>query len=651
MMQINFYSLNLNCRKSQETIDLDHQVLFFHGKVSSGKSSIARLINFCLGGSLERTIAIQKELISVSLELGVGKYKVLLERNAASSANVTATCVDDQGKSFAVNVPVNAALAPVYANKVYSLSDLIFYLLDINVLRVPAKKNDQESSSLVRLTLKNFMWYCYLDQSKLDSSFFRLEDGTKTRSSKEILKYVFQYSTQKLIELQEKLQKKKKERFSKQLTAEGLREFLKKFEFSNEDEINLLETKTKNKLEKAKEEKKKVEQGYTSSTHTVDQLRHSIREIIDDLTRLEQGVIDIDKRIEQQESLKSELVASKFKVAKNQTVANVFHGIAFVNCPDCGTNISKRKVQEDSCKLCLSPVGIDKPEASQQSELIQIDLTERIKELESSIDLHKKALNKSKKEFGAKQKIRRELDQKLQHDLKQYESVFLSNVRSLDNTVSTLNERLKSIQRMKVMPREITKLENEAIDIIKEERELKRKINEETANFVRGEQLIEELEKTFLKIMNDVGMPGVSKKDKVSINRSTWEVNILPAGEDYLRWNFYNAGSGGKKTLFNSCFLLAIHIVASKNNLPLPTFIIIDTPMKNIDKEVNSDIFKSFFDLLYKVASTVLDKTQIIIIENNYIPPDKKIKIDFFHRYMESGNEQNPPLIPYYQGP
>lgn len=650
-MQINFYSLNLNCRKSQETIDLDHQVLFFHGKVSSGKSSIARLINFCLGGSLERTIAIQKEVISVSLELAVGKYKVLLERNAVSSSTVTATCLDDQGEAFTVNVPVSAGAVPVYANKIYSLSDLIFYLLDINVLRVPAKKNDQDNTSLIRLTLANFMWYCYLDQSKLDSSFFRLEDGTKARSSKEILKYVFQYSTQKLIELQEKLQKKKKERFSKQMTAEGLREFLKKFDFSNEDEINLLETSTKNKLDKAKEEKKKVEQGYTTNTHTVDQLRHQIREIITDLTSLEQGVVDIEKRIEQQESLKSELVASKFKLAKNLTVANVFQGIAFVNCPDCGTNISKRKVVEDSCKLCLSPVGKDRPESSNQSELIQIDLTERIKELEASIDLHKKALNKSKKEFAAKQKLRYDLDQKLQHDLRQYESVFLSNVRSIDNTVSTLNERLKGIQRMKVMPREITKLENEAIDILKEERELKRKINEETANFVRGEQLIEQLEKTFLKILNEVGMPGVSKKDKVSINRSTWDVNILPAGEDYLRWNFYNAGSGGKKTLFNSCFLLAIHMVASKNNLPLPTFIIIDTPMKNIDKEVNSEIFKAFFDYLYKIASTVLDKTQIIIIENNFIPPDAKVKIDFFHRFMEAGNKENPPLIPYYQGP
>lgn len=651
MMQINFYSLGLNCKQSQETIDLAHQVIFFHGKVSSGKSSIARLINFCLGGNLERTIAIQKEVVSVSLELGIGKYKVLLERNAISHATVTATCLDEQGKSFTINVPVNPGSNPVYAGKVYSLSDLVFYLLEINVLRIPAKKNADENTSLVRLTLKNFMWYCYLDQSKLDNSFFRHEDGTKTKSSKEILKYIFQYSTQKLYELQEELQKKKKERYSKQLTAEGLRDFLKRFDFSNEDEINFLEHNIRAKLDKAKATKKQIEEGHISNTHFVDKLRIEIRAIINDIETLELGVLDIEKRVVQQESLKSELVASKFKVAKNQTVANVFKGIVFVNCPDCGTNISKRKVAEHSCKLCLSDVHTEKPEAHAQSEIIQLDLNERIRELEASIDLHKRALNKSKKELINKQKIRHDMDQKLQHDLKQYESVFLSNVRAVDNAVSTYSERLKSIQRMKVMPREIKKLEDEAIDLLKEEKVIKRRINEETASFVKGEQLITELEKTFLSILNEVGMPGVSKKDQVSINRNNWDVNILPYGEDYLKWNFYNAGSGGKKTLFNSCFLLAVHVVASKNNLPIPTFIIIDTPMKNIDKEVNLDIFKGFFDYLYKIANTTLERTQIIIVDNNYIPPSKKIKIDFVHRYMEAGSIENPPLIPYYIGP
>ncbi|GAI65601.1 unnamed protein product, partial [marine sediment metagenome] len=65
---------------------------------------------------------------------------------------------------------------------------------------------------------------------------------------------------------------------------------------------------------------------------------------------------------------------------------------------------------------------------------------------------------------------------------------------------------------------------------------------------------------------------------------------------DYLRWNFYNAGSGGKKTLFNVCYSIAIHLVAANNNLPLPSFLIIDTPMKNIGEDVNKNIFENFYN-------------------------------------------------------
>lgn len=649
-MHINFYTLSLNCKESNEIIDLNHQVLFFHGKVSSGKSSIARLINFCLGGSLERTIAIQKEVISVSLELAIGAYDVLLERNAEGSNIVTATWIDENEQSYILNVPVIAGQNPVYTDTIYSLSDLIFFLLDQNVMRIPAKKNDHENTSMVRLTMRNFMWYCYLDQSKLDNSFFRHEDGTKSKSSKEILKYIFQYSTQKIYDLQELLIKTKKERFSKQSTAEGFRDFLKRLNFSSEEEILFLQTQTENKLLKATTKKKELENNYTSSTHIVDILRDDIRKVMSEQIVLEQAIQDLTERINQQESLRSELISSKFKVARNKTIANVFRGVTFDNCPDCGTSLEKRKAPVNSCSLCLSETD-ENNDVGQQQEVIQIDLNDRIKDLEGSIDLHKKAYKKAVREYKLKTKIREDLDQKLQKDLKQYESVFLSNIRAVDNTVSTLKERLKSIDKMKLMPHEISKLEDEVLNLRKKEKEYQRKIDEQNANFVRGEQLISELETTFLEILIEVGMPGVSPEDKVFINRKNWEVNILPVGEDYLRWNFYNAGSGGKKTLFNTCFLLAIHIVASENDLPIPTFIIIDTPMKNIDKEVNQDIFKRFYDYLYKAASTVLDKTQIIIIDNNYVQPAKNVKIDFVDRYMDSDDPNFPPLIQYYKGP
>lgn len=59
-MKIHFHRLLLNCRQSIEEIELSAQVSFFHGKISAGKSSIVRLIDFCLGGGLERTPALRK---------------------------------------------------------------------------------------------------------------------------------------------------------------------------------------------------------------------------------------------------------------------------------------------------------------------------------------------------------------------------------------------------------------------------------------------------------------------------------------------------------------------------------------------------------------------------------------------------------------
>ena len=57
-MKIRFSRLIMNCRESVEEIDLSAQISLFHGKISAGKSSIVRLIDFCLGGDLERTPAL-----------------------------------------------------------------------------------------------------------------------------------------------------------------------------------------------------------------------------------------------------------------------------------------------------------------------------------------------------------------------------------------------------------------------------------------------------------------------------------------------------------------------------------------------------------------------------------------------------------------
>jgi hypothetical protein len=109
-----------------------------------------------------------------------------------------------------------------------------------------------------------------------------------------------------------------------------------------------------------------------------------------------------------------------------------------------------------------------------------------------------------------------------------------------------------------------------------------------------------------------------------------------------------NAGSGGKKTLFKVCYALALHVVAATNDLPLPRFLIIDTPMKNIGEEVNKDLFQAFYRYLYTMAAGPLESTQMIIVDKEYYAPDDGIEV--MDRYMTPADPAHPPLISYYRG-
>jgi hypothetical protein len=143
----------------------------------------------------------------------------------------------------------------------------------------------------------------------------------------------------------------------------------------------------------------------------------------------------------------------------------------------------------------------------------------------------------------------------------------------------------------------------------------------------------------------EVAVPGVNDDDNVQINLRTWIPWISPKDGD--SYNFWNAGSGGKKTLLNVCYALAVHKVAADYGLPLPTFLMIDTPMKNIGEDVNKNIFHAFYTYLYKLAAGSLSGTQFIIVDKEYFPPPENLELEITSKFMSPDN----PLISYYRGP
>src|SRR4249919_3769037 len=130
--------------RSREEIDLNHHLNIFHGKISSGKSTIAKLIDACLGGSLPQVPAIKQEFVSVELTAQIGKNEVLFERNAGSR-QVQVSWTNEAGENASLMAPIDNAPAPIWGDKVYGLSDLIFELAGVGPMRVRRNKTDPDA--------------------------------------------------------------------------------------------------------------------------------------------------------------------------------------------------------------------------------------------------------------------------------------------------------------------------------------------------------------------------------------------------------------------------------------------------------------------------------------------------------------------------
>jgi len=79
ILEFHLTSLVLAFKKETVTIPFT-EVSYFWGQMGAGKTSIARLIDYCLGGSMELSPALQSEFVSATLNLKLQKGDLQLER-------------------------------------------------------------------------------------------------------------------------------------------------------------------------------------------------------------------------------------------------------------------------------------------------------------------------------------------------------------------------------------------------------------------------------------------------------------------------------------------------------------------------------------------------------------------------------------------
>lgn len=645
-MKITLQKLIVRTRRTTEIIEFSDVVTYLFGPVSTGKSTVARLVDFCLGGTLERTPALQQEFVAAELELRIGEYYCVIERASDDTQSVRVNWSNTEGEVASINAPLQAAESPILDTSVYNLSDLIFYLAGTTPIKVRKRSRDPESP-MIRLSIRDIWWYCYLDQSELDSSFFHLSDPFKGRKSQDVMRFFTGLYSDRLSQLENDLMIKIDEQRSKRQAVGEIRSFMSQFNLGTESQIKDLLAKAEEEIALSNQIRDEIEARRTVDIHPTDDLRNVLRQISKEIGDLQDAINDNKMSMSEQRALKAELITSKTKADRINSANEILSQVHFECCPECGTDLSERPRIERQCSLCGTPEDQIKSSSSVELELMRRDLNERIDQISESLERREFELERMVRQLRNLQKKKASLDSDLRTELARYDSDFIETIRRTDSKIAALEERIRTLKHLQNMPAAITAFEIEAGKLQGPIDSLRTQIQEERQRLSDADTHINAISTEFKRLMLSVGFPGVAEDDTVQIDPRNWKPIVIHGDQE---WSFYDTGSGGKKTLFNVCYALAIHSVAIDNNLPVPSILIIDSPTKNISEDMNPEIVRSLYNEIYSIASrSEGEKIQFVLIDSEVVRPNQELS-GYAERRM--ANEPDAPsLIPYYTGP
>ena len=232
-MNLRLIELVMHCKQGVERVPFS-DFTYFYGQMGAGKSTIARLIDYCLAGDMELTPAMQTEFVAATLNLSVAGNQVTLTRNRESD-QIRAQW-EKSGEQFDAIIPARTAGGEVVHNTgIEVLSDLFFVLSGVRPPKVRRSKV-KEDSELERLSLRDLLWYCYLDQDSMDSSFFNLDaDGNqyKRLKSRDVLRFVVGFHQEGVAELESELESVREERLRCEGAVKAIREALASSQLSS----------------------------------------------------------------------------------------------------------------------------------------------------------------------------------------------------------------------------------------------------------------------------------------------------------------------------------------------------------------------------------------------------------------------------------
>lgn len=651
-MKIRLNSLILQTRREPVEIKFN-SINYFYGPISAGKSTIGRLIQFCFGKNMNNTVALQAEFLSARLKLQIGEYNVEISRNKDAQELVVKweKLGHDANSVIAPRRSVKDSPILVPDTTVQNISDLMYYLADITPPKVLKNKRD-ENAKLIRLSFRDLLWYCYLPQEEMDSSFFNLlptDDQNKRPKSRDVMRSILGFYREEISDIEKKLVDAKQQKLTTEKAVEQIRNIMKEYKIPEtkvlEDNKKSLEKKLMEIHSQINDIKKRT---LYKGDNPIDDLKEKRSFLDSSINQLRRAIDDIDSQITKQVKLRHEYLTYTIKNNRTQIASQLLDKVEFDRCPKCHETLSAQNIPSSTCPLCKQPESVEK------SDLIGIntELLDRAKELEVSIK------NFEEEKYVLNSRLlnvideKREMEMKINEHEKNNDSQFLTAATGLLNEQGEIKGKIIALEKNVMFSKKADELEQESIKLEIQIRRLQDEFLEAKKKAEKDQENLDLLKQYFFDNLKRAKFPKIDENYEVEINTNDFiPIVKLKKGGEISIVEFSSLGSGGKMTLFKTCYALALHRLSAHSGGWLPTLLIIDSPMKNIEIEEDREIFENLHKLIYELAASELKEVQFILIGSSFIEPDKSLGLNVYSRKMTREiNSPHPPLIPYYEG-
>ena len=657
-MKFALSELHASFKKSKEIIVFT-DFTYFYGPMGAGKSTIARLVDYCLGGHLgdkEMTPALQSEFVSASLTLRVKDTELNLRRDIGSTLIRANWRYDNE--QYEVMVPSRSGDGEVIPGTgIEVISDLI-YVLSGRIPPKVRKSKIKEDSDLARLSLRDLLWYCYLDQDSMDSSFFNLDGDAHTHKrlkSRDVLRFLVGFHQEKVSELEVRLEVQRSERLKCEAGAQAIQEALRDAEIATNIELEAVRHALSQKLSKVELSIASLRADMlTTKPHAMEGLQGEARALGEEVSAIEQSSRDLSEILLRDRSHRNELLALSTRFRRSQSAREVLSGVKFVDCPQCGQDLPPRPT--NVCPVC-GLVHLENTTGVLDEVSVDKDMDARIAELADLIKRHEAALQRNERMLRETRAKKHSLDEELNRVARNYDSAYLSSALESEKQRAAILQQLSDLSRIELLVQRIVELNERVERLAVDEKKTRHELREARDKAERDTQNLGRLQTLFLDCLLRAKLSGFYIDDCVEMKPPHFLPEVSSAGVGNLAvTSFGNLGSGGKKTLFKCCFAVAVHRLATEIGALLPSLLIIDSPMKNTSERINRAQFEGFMKMLYELSLEELKDTQFIVIDKELCPAPAEYSRSFSSREMcpnerdKNPNENpNPPLIPYYK--